>query len=266
MLPILIHWGPLVLPSWHTFYVLGALAAFALLLDLARRHAPDLDRQVLSRLFAVSYVSGYLGARLLSIQIEEPDIRGFTSTLTALLSFGPMTFYGGAIAAFLSGSAYALINRLKVPILMDLAIPAGLLALALGRVGCFLNGDDYGKAIPMAGGAKPPIWSVTLPNLADGIARYPVQLIEAGLVSALALGLCIGFSYVRRHGRPGMVGYLGIIGYANLRFGIEFLRDDFRGFAFGTWLSTSQFISLIILAACAVSIPFWLRNGQPGRP
>jgi len=259
MLPILINWGPLVLPAWHTFYVLGALAAFSLLVYLARLHAPDISQQDLSRLFALSYVAGYLGARLLSILIEEPEVSGINATLAALLRFGPMTFYGGAIGAFVFGGSYIFSRRLPFAALMDLAIPAGLLALAIGRIGCFLNGDDYGKAAPLASGGSPPVWAVAFPNLGDGVARYPVQLMESAMVAFLVLSLCLGFSSIRRLGRSGLIGYLGIIGYANLRFGLEFLRDDFRGFAFGTWLSTSQFISLMVLALCGLSMPLWLR-------
>ena len=259
MLPILLNWGPLVLPAWHTFYVLGAFAAFSMLLYLGHFYAPDISQQDLSRLFTLSYVAGYLGARLLSILIEEPQVHGANATLAALLRFGPMTFYGGAIAVFIFGGSYVLSRRLPFAAMMDLAIPAGLLALALGRIGCFLNGDDYGKAVPLASGGSPPFWAVTFPNLDDSIARYPVQLFESAMVGFLVLSLCLGFSSIRRFGRPGLVGYLGIVGYANLRFGLEFLRDDFRGFAFGTWLSTSQFISLIVLAVCGLSIPLWLQ-------
>jgi phosphatidylglycerol:prolipoprotein diacylglycerol transferase len=262
MYPILFAWGQVVLPAWHTMYVLGALAAFWLLLRLARLHASYLSRRDLSRLYVICYVLGYFGARFLSIVIEESNVQGVGPTIAALFRFGAMTFYGGAIGAFVGGAGYALARKLPLATLLDITLPAGLLALAIGRVGCFLNGDDYGKAAPLGVGGKPPFWAVTFPNLEDGIARYPVQLLEAGLVALLVIVLYRYFVRIRLAFRPGAVGLFAIIGYANLRFLLEFLRDDFRGFAFGTWLSTSQFISLCVLAVCALSIPFWIRRSR----
>ena len=265
MYPILISWGPLVLPSWHTLYAVGALAAYWLLQRGARLHASQLDRTDLARLYVVCYVCGYFGARLLSIVVEQPEVQGLWATLVALVHFGPMTFYGGAIGCFLGGLTYVRLRRLPLPTVLDLAIPAGLLALAIGRIGCFLNGDDYGKAAPLGPDGHAPWWAVTLPNLQDHIARWPVQLLEAGSVALLVLVLWRGFVRLRVAFRPGVVGFLGIVGYANLRFLLEFLRDDFRGSIAGTWLSTSQFISILVLVACGATLPLWVRRAREGR-
>jgi phosphatidylglycerol:prolipoprotein diacylglycerol transferase len=169
-----------------------------------------------------------------------------------------MTFYGGAILSFVCGFIYCRIKKVSASTLMDLAIPAGLLALSIGRIGCFLNGDDFGKAVPLKPGEAAPWWSVTFPNLEDAVPRYPVQLIEAFTVLILVLILTTAFVPLRRNFRAGAVGYFGIIGYANLRFFNEYYRGDLRGFV-GNSLSTSQFISLLILAAAALSLPFWLK-------
>lgn len=260
MYPILVEWGSLVLPAWHTFYVLGALAALFLFLNLAARYVPEVPRYEVARLFAAIYIGGYVGARLLSILIEEPDVKGVWETLLALSRFGAMTFYGGAIVAALAGAAYARSRRMPIAALFDVGIPAGLVALAFGRVGCFLNGDDYGKAVPLAADGTAPAWAVVFPNLEDGIARYPVQLMEAGSALLLAVILIVARRRLRANFGPGFVGYIGIVGYANLRFLLEFLRDDFRGFAFGTWLSTSQFISVVILAVAGCMLPFWVKR------
>lgn len=257
MFPILIDWGPVVIPSWHAFYVLGAIATFLLLLHLGRLHDSQIPRHELARLYVVCYVMGYFGARFLSIMIEEPDVKGAGEVVSALFRFGAMTFYGGAIGAFVAGSLYVLVKRIPFSHVLDLAIPAGLLGLAIGRIGCFLNGDDYGTAAPLADGVA-PFWAVTFPNLKDGIARYPVQVMEAALVFALVIILCRTFVRLRLAFKPGFIGFLGVVGYANLRFFIEFLRDDFRGSVAGTWLSTSQFISLVVLFLCAGTIPHWV--------
>ncbi|TWW10831.1 prolipoprotein diacylglyceryl transferase [Planctomyces bekefii] len=265
MYPILVDWGPVVLPAWHTMYVVGAIAAMAIFLWASQRLMPEVLTSKLTTLYAICYVFAYLGARLLSIFIEESEVIGITETLAALLRFGPMTFYGGAIAAYLVGTIYAIAQKLPFATLNDAGLPAGLVALALGRIGCFLNGDDYGKAVPLHPGDTPPWWAVTFPNLQDGIARYPVQIFESMAVACLAVALIVWTPRLRHEFRAGAVGYIAIIGYALLRFLLEFLRDDFRGFPFGNWMSTSQFISLVILVVAGLSIPYWIRK-PPAAP
>lgn len=257
MHPILFDWGPVVIPAWHAFYVLGATCTFLLLLKLGRLHDSQIPRHELARLYVVAYVAGYFGARLLSIFVEEPEVQGAAAVLSALFRFGPMTFYGGAVMAFVVGTLYVKVRGLPFANLVDLAIPAGLLGLAIGRVGCFLNGDDYGKAVPLTDGAA-PFWAVTFPNLQDGIARYPVQLMETALALVVVILLCRAFVRLRLAFKPGFIGFLGILSYAVFRFGLEFVRDDFRGEAFGTGLSTSQFISLLVLLVCGLTIPSWV--------
>lgn len=255
MYPILFSWGPVVLPAWHTLYVLGAILAFVMLIGLARKYQPKIPEQTLSRLFIICYVSGYFGARLLSILVEEPEVKGVGETVMALGRFGAMTFYGGALASFLGGLVYCLTTKLRIADLVDITIPSGLAALALGRVGCFLNGDDYG--LPVRGN---PWWAVTFPSLQDGVARYPVQLYEAISVGTLVLVLVTQFPKIRAVFRPGAVGLIGIVAYANIRFGLEFFRGDFRGSVLVDWLSTSQFISVCVLAVAGATIPFWIKK------
>jgi len=51
--------------------------------------------------------------------------------------------------------------------------------------------------------------------------------------------------FLKRQKRPGQTGALYLILYSIGRFGVEFLRNDFRG-EIGPF-STSQFISVLIL-------------------
>ena len=262
MLPILFSWGPLAVPSWHVFYALGALCAFIFLSRLSIKHCPEVRPNDIVTLFVVCYVCGYFGARLLSILIEEPGVDGTKSILSALFKLGPMTFYGGGIAAFLAGWIVIRAKGLPFAKLFDCAIPSGLLALSLGRIGCFLNGDDFGKAVPIDPFGKVPIWAVTFPNLEDHIARYPVQLAEASFALGCAVFLGLRIKSLRQSFCPGIAGLLGLIAYANFRFFLEFLRDDFRGSILGSWLSTSQFISIMILLISALTLPFWVKASR----
>lgn len=258
MHPILLQWGNIILPAWHFFYVVGAIAGFFVFQYLLKQSSSlsELDG---SRIFAICYISGYFGARALSIAIEEPEHHTLGAFFVALFNFGSMTFYGGALLGFLGGFAYLLLRRLSVGEAFDSAIPAFLVGLGFGRIGCFLNGDDFGT--PLRGMYEsPPWWSVTFPNLADGIARYPVQLWEAGFGLLLGMILMVSHRYIRKFLRAGGVGVIGSFAYAVFRFWNEYYRGDDRKWLIDGRISTSQAISTAVILLLIGLAPIWLRS------
>ena len=81
------------------------------------------------------------------------------------------------------GSSVGLWKKGKFWSIMDLAGLCVPLALAFGRVGCFLNGCCYGKPTTLP-------WGVVFPTAAPLVARHPTQLYEL----VLDLGL---FAFLR---------------------------------------------------------------------
>ena len=234
--------------------------AFVLLTRLSRLHLPEIDQRFFSMLFVVTYVAGYFGARLYSLIIEDLSVVSISDVFLGLTQFGSMTFYGGALGAFSAGTIYTLVKRVPVPYVFDVAIPPALLALSVGRLGCFLNGDDYGKPIQLLNNESPPVWSVVFPNLGDGVARYPVQLVS--FVGALSVALALVFFFRRLQERLGVgcIGYLGVSIYAVGRFIIEFFRGDERGVFIAGVISPAQVTSLFILACVTLTLPSWVKK------
>ena len=253
MYPILIDSPYLLLPAWHAFYVLGALSALFLLRFLGRRWHPEIEERHLNSLFVVCYVSGYFGARLLSIIVEEDWQQGPVFVLTRLFQLGAMTFYGGFVGGVLGGWALTRRLRLNPAKIWDISFPCLMLALAFGRIGCFLNGDDFGVPVQMASDGSAPWYGVVFPNLQDGVHRIPSQLIEtfAALVILLFI-VKIGDRLNRKS--PGFVAATGLVSYSVYRFFAEYLRADYRGWVFDGILSTSQFISILV----AIGTMAWL--------
>ncbi|NBW82523.1 hypothetical protein EBR21_12290, partial [bacterium] len=148
---------------------------------------------------------------------------------------------------------YAKSRSVDLKMGLDLGVLGGVFALAVGRVGCFLNGDDYG--IPVANQSQPPWWTVRFEVLQDGgLYRFPVQLEESiacVLIGVLGLGL-LRKSYANSRaivsGRTA--AWLALLTAAH-RFFNEGFRGDPRGFFPGTQLSTSSGISLLIVVFCA---------------
>lgn len=83
---------------------------------------------------------------------------GFWAGLGALVNLarGGLVIYGGVLGGALGLWAFARQNRLPTWAVGDLVAPALLLGMALGRVGCFLNGCCFG-------GVCEHTWAIRLP-------------------------------------------------------------------------------------------------------
>lgn len=179
-----------------------------------------------------------------------PD--GFFAFFGQLFTLGAMTLYGGVLGIFIGCSIYVLVKRQSLLTILDLAAPIGFLSVGIGRIGCFLNGDDYG--IPMAdlGYTTQQWWGVTFPYHHSLVQRVPVQLVEAVAVFLLAfIGFWLRPAIAYAWGK-GVLGYLVLSLYGVIRFFLEYLRGDPRGWVIPGTLSPAQAGSVLLLA---VSIP-----------
>ena len=169
-------------------------------------------------------------------------------SLATLQSAGD--FYGGFIGAILAALIYFKRHpEMPAWITADLGAPAIALGQAIGRVGCFMAGDDYGRPTDLP-------WAVTFrhPDAADiggaplGIPLHPVQLYESLTCLILFFFLTRLERYKRFDGEM-ILAYSSL--YALARYFLEFFRGDAdRGFVLGGWLSTSQAIAVIALVVC----------------
>ncbi len=148
---------------------------------------------------------------------------------------GGLTFYGGLMLAVPAGLWFAKRRKLGALRAADLLAPALMLALAFGRIGCFLNGCCYGSKTESSLGVLFP---------GHYAYRHPTQLYE--FLFALSLFVILRWLLRPRLTRNGQLFGAMLTLYATFRIGIEWLRDDPRG-ALGP-LSTSQLIGFPLLA------------------
>ena len=167
--------------------------------------------------------------------------------LKAILAcFGGSVFYGGLLGGMLTGGLY-LIRKKDRADYADLGAVAAPLFHTVGRLGCFLTGCCYGVESDLGF-----VYHHAISAGANGVRRFPVQLVEMGLNFALFLLMRI---WLRKGKHKGRLFQWYLLIYPVYRFVLEFFRgDDYRGFIFG--LSTSQFISLLILLANLILVLF----------
>jgi phosphatidylglycerol:prolipoprotein diacylglycerol transferase len=131
-----------------------------------------------------------------------------------------MSWFGGLLGGV--GTALIVIRRQRLPIVATLAAATPALAIghAIGRIGCFLVGDDYGRPSDLP-------WAVAFPQglPPTDVPVHPTQLYEA-LALVVVAWLLIRW---RRRKVPDaiVVGrYLVLAG--SIRFAIEFIRVNVR--------------------------------------
>ena len=161
-----------------------------------------------------------------------------------------MSSVGGVSAVLLTIYLSSYHNRQLRSEMFHFGVPAGLIALAIGRIGCYLNGDDYGIPIYVAAGEPLPWWAVLFHNHpVPQVPRLPIQLFESLLVVVL-----ISWVFFLKGGWKQPIekkaGSLSIIGYSTIRFWLEFFRGDLRGWLWKGWLSWGQ--AAAILSLCIV--------------
>ena len=247
MHPDLIDLGFLHLKTYGACMAVGFILCWWLVERLS-------GRKDLSNLLMSLMVGGVVGSRIAYV-IEHWSAE-FASRPAAIIRVdqGGLMFYGGFILSFLIFFAWCFVKRenpLKLADLLCAVIPLGH---AFGRIGCFFYGCCYGRdsdawcAVTFPKGS--PCW---FEHGHRTVSVLPTQLFEsAALFVLFAALMCLW----RRKDRPaGLVVGVYLIGYAAIRFGIEFLRGDPRA-AVGPF-SISQTISLamtavgLVFLACA---------------
>ena len=239
----------LLTTPFFTVYTFGVLlatayvAAFWWLMREGRRERIDVDALFSLAFWAIA--GAIIGAKALMVVRELPDYLSspgitFSSVLTSAGDF-----YGGFIGALIA-SALFFPRHPQVAFWQtaDMCGPAIALGQAIGRIGCLMAGDDYGRPTRMP-------WAVmfTDPDAAAiggaplGVPLHPVQAYESIVCAVLFVGL---IWLLRRKRFDGQVILAYTASYAIARFVLELFRGDVdRGFVIG-WLSTSQFIAAIL--------------------
>ena len=241
MRPILFRLGPVTVHSWGFMFMLGILAAIL----VGRWYLKDRgdDPNHIYTIAAAAVVGGLIGARVFYIIGNWSDFAANPLALLKIWDLGGLVFYGGLLGG---GLAAMLLIRLKRLPFWTFADMVGLvlpLGMAITRVGCFLNGDSFGKASGLP-------WAVTFPEgtrASMGITAlrvHPVQLYEMILDLALFAFLLI---YRKHAKREGNILLFFLIGYSSIRFLMEFLRAHGKVDAGPVF----QIISIVIFAAAA---------------
>lgn len=213
MFPILFRIGNFEVTSFGAMVAIGALAGLWLFRrELRRRGLPEsaTDSAI------AGLLGGLAGAKLLYV-LEHMSTEPAWQLLT---DRGGMSWFGGLVGGLVAGITMMVVKRWPIVPVLSAATPALALGHLLGRIGCFLVGDDYGRPTSLP-------WGVAFPEGLPpiDIPVHPTQLYEAGFLAVVTWLLI-------RWRRAG-VDDVSVIGRYMLltggfRFAIEFVRVNTR--------------------------------------
>ena len=270
MHPTLYHFTDTVgIHSYGLLILLALLSAFTVSSNRAAKIGVDPDD--LPGMYLLVAMMGILGARLFYFVFSEPKMFFANPMVFFDGGEGGLVFYGGAIGGTLSGVAFCWWKKIPVMKMADIGGPAIMLGLAVGRLGCFFAGCCHGAEVVQAtvssvliefqGGSV--VWLNQAPYLSlifkpgvgvgsiHNLPTYPTQLWE--FTGAMTLFGALSFMWHHLRKFDGQILATTMIFYAGLRSSIENFRgDSIRGENVVETLSTSQFISVVMLALSAV--------------
>jgi phosphatidylglycerol---prolipoprotein diacylglyceryl transferase len=213
MYPTFFRIGSFEVTSFGVMVAIGALVGLWVFgRELARSGLPSAGTDAAM----AGVFGGLLGAKLLWV-VEHLRDEPFRDLL---FSRGGMSWFGGLLGGV--GTALIVMRRMRLPIVATLAASTPALAIghAIGRIGCFLVGDDYGRPSDLP-------WAVAFPRglPPTDVRVHPTQLYE---MFALFVVAWLLIRWRRRGVADAIVlgRYLVLAGA--IRFAIEFIRVNAR--------------------------------------
>ena len=230
--------GPFTVYGYGLMIAVGVFSAW--LVTDYRAKKQRMDRDHVFSLIIWCLLGGIVCSKLLFWITEWKTILNDPRYLMDTLADG-FVVYGGIIGGILAGCLYCFCKKINFWKYFDLMMPSVALAQGFGRIGCLLAGCCYGRETNS-------VLAITFQNsdfAPNHVALIPTQIYSSMLDFAHFFVLL----YISRHKKKdGQVAACYLIFYSIGRFVLEFFRGDLiRGSVGG--LSTSQFISLFILAA-----------------
>lgn len=225
---------PAVLPG--SYPALAAIAfAVALVMQAALVARDGIDPGPTSAVSIAAMIGGLLAAKIWYsfLHPDESFLRGGWA-VDGFLIVAPIIAIAGL--AFLD---------LPVGAVLDATTPGLFLAVAIGRIGCFLTGCCAGR--PSASR-----WAVWSSDGRVGARRVPAQLIESGvglLLGSVTLVLVVGLTPLVH----GLIFVSASAAYAAARQGLLRLRFETRRSA-RTLPATAVAAAAVLIAVSAVSL------------
>ena len=232
--PEILSIGPVSIRYYGIIYALGFIITLFYLNYLRKKNRLELSKDDVYDLILYLVIGVVLGARIFEVMVWSPGYYFSNPGQIIAIWNGGLSFHGGLIGAALACYLFSKKHKLSFLKLADAIIVPGTLALALGRIGNFLNGELYGTVTNLS-------WCVNFPDALG--CRHPYQIYASlGHFASLFILLMVN----KKEHKQGFIFWMGILLFGMFRLILDFWREDARwlGLSLGQYLS----IPLILIA------------------
>lgn len=254
--PVLVSIGALEIRYYSLAYILGFLLAYWLLWKAAdKKLIENLTKKGVDDLVVYLILGVIIGGRLFHFVFYNPSAF-WTNPLEILYIWhGGMAFHGGLIGVLFAYWLFMRKHKVKFYPVADLVVLPLAIALCLGRIANFINGELWGT-MTNSNFCIDYSQNQYMSHTPEG-CRHPSQLYES--VKNLAIFFILLFMYKKEKVKDGVVFWSFILLYGVLRFIVNFWRDDIGEHLYILGISTGQYLSLI-MAIIAVVFLVRLKN------
>jgi phosphatidylglycerol:prolipoprotein diacylglycerol transferase len=235
MYPVVFRIGSFEVTSFGLLVAIGAMAGLWLFRrELLKSRLPEAATD--SALAGL--IGGIVGAKLLYVA-EHVSTDPVWDLVT---DRGGMSWFGGLVGGLAAGLSMMVLRGWPIVPALSAATPALAVGHLLGRIGCFLVGDDYGRPTTLP-------WGVAFPRglPPTDVPVHPTQLYEAVFLGLLAWLL---IRWRRRGVADALVVGRYLVLAGGFRFALEFLRINAR--VAGPLTVAHLFALAIVVAGLAV--------------
>jgi len=148
----------LTIKSYGLMMVIGFLAAVSVIRRLSKNITPS--PQLITNAALYALIAGVVGSRLFYVIHHFNQFKGDFFSIFAIWK-GGLELLGGVLLAIAVIIIYMRHHKLPIRRYLDILAIGLLLALAFGRIGCFLNGCCFGKPTNLPWGVRFPYHSPT---------------------------------------------------------------------------------------------------------
>lgn len=279
MLPIHLDLGFNKIYFYEGIYFLISIAIGVFFCyKMVKKHGGKIE--LFDGLVTWSIIGALIGARLSHYLFWNLDILLDNPAVLFSISGAGNSITGGLVGGMVGGLLFTRRKGMNYFEYFSLISPGLLFGQAVGRIGCFLNGDAHGTATSSIFGVQFPRYGTTVPafesdygisssawqwsyqnGLVDqastlSAALHPTQLYEfAGDLVLMGIVLWVFNKIWHTDKKSPLIFFIHTGGYALLRFALEFIRGDREFVAFANMTN----LQLVLLAYGIFSIVYALR-------
>jgi prolipoprotein diacylglyceryl transferase len=249
-----VHLGPLFVHAYGLAYAFAVLAAVAI--TVRRWEAKGGKRELVYEVALWGFPAGVIGGRLYFLATSWHEVPPHWWGAFAVWK-GGLGIWGGIAGGTLAVLWVLRRRRANIPIFLDAAAPALLVAQAIGRVGNYFNQELFGgpTTLPWALEISPAHRPVGYAQYATFHPTFFYELLSNLLLAAALVWL----GHHRRIRAPGLFA-LYVAGYSFARIGEELLRVDPAHHILG--LRLNLYVASVL---CLAGLAWFIRTQRAGR-